>query len=685
MDPRVKRQSAPLKASLPFGMSENQPSFERVTALAEALFNADDASIVLVDSRRISRAMDARGRMPLDDAGNARVIALKAPLWISDTRKHADCAGHSLVTGAPNLLFYAGAPIILSDGAVLGCLCVGGVSPRRRNPELLAHLERLAAIVADEFDRARLAAEATVRGSRELRESQDALSAFMKAMPIAVLLADSDMRIIQASSAWLAPFGRTIEQARGMTPYELAPEFFNPLRPLYDRTLAGEYVRHERVRYFTPTGEWRYCTTDLIPWRDDAGKILGLIGAAIDVNDMVQTEVELVKAKEEAEAANQAKSAFLATMSHEIRTPLNGVLGMAQAMDYGDLDPVQRERLSVIRESGESLLAILNDVLDLAKIEAGKLELEMARFDLSEVARGAHGAFTEIANRKGLEFNLLVDQEAHGIYLGDSTRLRQIIYNLISNALKFTAMGEVAVQVTWRKGTLIVAVRDSGIGVPADRLAKLFQKFEQADASTTRRYGGTGLGLSICKQLADLMGGAITASSVEGEGSTFTLSVPLHYLEPLSPSVGAQPNAVPVAPAGLTLRVLAAEDNPINRLVLKTLLHQAAIEPVIVENGAQALAAWREGEWDVILMDVQMPVMDGPTATRRIREIEAATGRPRTPIIALTANAMAHQVAEYLAADMDGVVAKPIEIGRLFQALEAVLPDDAEEPQAIAS
>ena len=385
-----------------------------------------------------------------------------------------------------------------------------------------------------------------------------------------------------------------------------------------------------------------------------------------------------------AEAANEAKSAFLATMSHEIRTPLNGVLGMTQAMAADGLSPVQKERLEVIRQSGEALLAILNDVLDLSKIEAGRFELESVEFDLAELMKGAHSAFTAIANRKGLSFDLTIEPATRGVYLGDPTRVRQILYNLISNALKFTEHGEVRVIAARRGEALALTVSDTGVGIAEERLAALFEKFTQADASTTRRYGGTGLGLAICRELVHLMGGEIGAESKAGEGSSFTVTLPIAKVgEAAAPAFSSPPQAPPAEPGLLKIRVLAAEDNSVNQLVLKTLLHQIGVDPVVVENGAEAIEAWEKAAWDVILMDMQMPVVDGLTATRRIREAEAASGRDRTPIIALTANAMAHQMQACLAAGMDGHVAKPIEAARLFEALEAALAA-REQPPASA-
>jgi signal transduction histidine kinase/CheY-like chemotaxis protein len=386
-------------------------------------------------------------------------------------------------------------------------------------------------------------------------------------------------------------------------------------------------------------------------------------------------QVEMAAAKAEAEAANQAKSAFLATMSHEIRTPLNGVLGMTQAMAMDRLSRAQRGRLAVVSASGEALLAVLNDILDLSKIEAGMLTLEAIEFDLGEMVRGACQPFAAQAAARGLEFEIDL-AGAEGRYLGDPTRIRQIVCNLASNALKFTEAGKVAIRAGTDGATLRLIVSDTGEGMAEAQLAGLFTRYTQADASTTRRFGGTGLGLAICQQLAELMGGSIAVESKPGAGATFTVTIAAprigeaHAPEALSPL----PTRTETSEPARELKVLAAEDNPVNQVVLKTLLQHIGVEPVIVENGVQAVDAWEHGVWDVILMDVTMPVMDGPTATRLIREREAASGRTRTPIVALTANAMSHQIAYYLAGGMDDHVAKPIEAAKLFAAIEAALP-----------
>ncbi len=414
---------------------------------------------------------------------------------------------------------------------------------------------------------------------------------------------------------------------------------------------------------------------------DPSGRPLRLVGAIRNVTEDKLAEGRLMDAIAAAEAANRAKSQFLATMSHEIRTPLNGVLGMAQAMDANELTPPQRARLKILRESGQGLLSILNDVLDISKIEAGKLELEAVEFDLVAIAESARHAFTALAESKDIELGLHVSPSAFGYTLGDATRVRQIFYNLISNALKFTDRGEVTVRVSRRGAMVRIEVRDTGIGIAPQDLGRLFEKFEQANASTTRRYGGSGLGLAICRQLAELMGGRISVRSRLGRGTSFVVTLRLPRAVASAAPAVSEP-VRPVDPEAPSLRLLAAEDNEINQLVLRTLLGQLGIQPTIVGDGEAAVAAWVASDWDAILMDVQMPRMDGPTATHIIRQREAQSGRRRTPIIALTANAMSHQAAGYLAGGMDGVVAKPIELGELFATLQAALEDAGEAAAA---
>jgi len=391
---------------------------------------------------------------------------------------------------------------------------------------------------------------------------------------------------------------------------------------------------------------------------------------------------QLVEARDTANAANVLKTQFLANMSHEIRTPLNGVLAMAEVMSMGDLAPLQRERLDVIRQSGTLLLAVLNDVLDLSKIEAGKLTLLVDDFDLESALAPVRASFGVMAEGKGLTFNYEVSEDAQGWWRGDADRLRQIVGNLMSNAVKFTPQGEVStrIEVDPTGGLLRVIVSDTGVGIPEEKRPSLFEKFTQADSSATRRFGGTGLGLAICRELTQMMGGTITVDSREGQGSVFTVELPLERGEPAE---------VPAAPVNEqaeegALRLLAAEDNPTNQQVLAAVMGSLGIDVDIVGDGRQAVDAWRDGAYDLILMDIQMPVMDGIDAAKAIRQEEAADGRRRTPIVALTANALSHQVQEYLAAGMDGHVPKPIEISKLYDAISRALNDAATSVHAAA-
>jgi signal transduction histidine kinase/ActR/RegA family two-component response regulator len=380
---------------------------------------------------------------------------------------------------------------------------------------------------------------------------------------------------------------------------------------------------------------------------------------------------DLESARDAANAANVLKTQFLANMSHEIRTPLNGVLAMAEVMSMGELGDVQRERLGIIRQSGSLLLAVLNDVLDLSKIEAGKLSLVTEDFNLTPTLTPTAETFEVLARGKGLAFRFAVSEAAEGWWRGDADRIRQIVGNLLSNAVKFTPQGSVdaSVDVSETGESLRLVVRDTGVGIAPEKLPALFEKFTQADNSATRRFGGTGLGLAICRELTQMMGGAINVESIEGQGSTFTVELPLVR--------GEAANATQAEAAHdsgeRNLRLLAAEDNPTNQQVLAAVMESLGIDIDIVADGRQAVDAWMVGGYDLVLMDIQMPVMDGIDAAREIRTVELAEKRKRTPIVALTANALTHQIDEYMAAGMDGHVAKPIEIAKLYEAISAAL------------
>jgi CheY-like chemotaxis protein len=370
----------------------------------------------------------------------------------------------------------------------------------------------------------------------------------------------------------------------------------------------------------------------------------------------------LEAAERAAMSASAAKSVFLATMSHELRTPMNGVLGMAHALSAGPLNDQQSRQVDMLIRSGEGLMTILNDVLDVSKIEAGKLELETLAFDIRDLVDEVVGLWTQAAEAKDVRLVRTVDPLAPTWVSGDPTRLRQILTNLISNALKFTASGEVSVRVGPAGAAFLeIQVVDTGIGMSADQQTRLFQTFSQADASITRRFGGTGLGLAICKQLTELMGGAITVRSAPGAGSAFTLALPLPD--------AAEPEVAPQTPSGgiAGLRVLVADDNRINQLVARTILEAAGAVVEVADNGRHALERLGERVYDAVLMDVHMPDMDGLEALRRVRA--GAAGAGDIPVIALTADVMHGDEGDLLACGFDAVQPKPIRPADLIRAI----------------
>ncbi|MBO9710373.1 MAG: PAS domain S-box protein [Caulobacter sp.] len=437
----------------------------------------------------------------------------------------------------------------------------------------------------------------------------------------------------------------------------------------------GSRGRSFDVRVITPEGDARWIRIFHELRLDASGRVRKAFGLILDIDEKKKAELALVEAERAAQAANEAKAQFLANMSHEIRTPMNGVLGVMHLLKReklpGDADHLLGEALAC----GRMLSTLLDDVIDLSRIEAGRLEVTREAVDPSELAHSVARLLRAQAEHKGLA--LVVDAPDHGLILTDPSRLRQALFNLIGNAVKFTLKGSVTLRVRRLEDedTIAFEVTDTGVGIAAEAQGRLFERFQQADASTTRRFGGSGLGLAITRRLAEVMGGEVRFQSREGVGSTFVLTI-------AAPPARARARDEAMAEDLLTgLRILVVEDNATNRLVARRILEQLGAEVETADDGLAGVAAATRG-FDLVLMDVQMPGIDGLEAARRIRALNGASGR--TPIIALTANVMSHQRAAYLAAGMNGVAAKPIVPSALIGEIVRLATSDAVDEAAVA-
>ena len=790
--------------------------FDRVTRLAARILRVPVALVTLMDENY----QFFKSRYGTDMTGNDREKAFcsyavleNKPLVVPDAEKDPRFADNPVVTGAPHIRFYMGQPIAAADGSLVGTLCVIDSKPREPSPEDLAALRDLALIAQNEMNLSSVAlayreqqAQLQV-GEERFRDVVDVPGKF-------IWETNLEGKVTFATDRLQSVLGFSPAEmlGRGLFQIAVAEDAVVASAKFFYAARKAQRFSDLEFRAKTKEGGTIWLSMRGAPMNDAAGTLIGYRGICEDISERRHIQEELISARDAAEAANVAKSEFLANMSHEIRTPMNAVVGMTGLLLGTDLNGEQRNFAHTIRQSADSLLTIISDILDFSKIESGKLELETHPFDLATLVEEAVDCVALPASEKGLELHWHLAPDLSPGYGGDSTRIRQILVNLLSNAVRFTAKGDVSVNVSKAQNEagesfVLFSVWDTGIGIPHDKINRLFQSFSQVDASTTRRFGGTGLGLAISRKLTEMMGGNIWVESEEGKGSGFHAALPLQEAaapKTLTPNpvlkgktlliaathpgvrsmlsalakrwgmqtalansgadvmkklrAGQNYNAalieenlpdIPgqklvqemhgvrntVTPAILLtsmqqqqstgknlppgfiaslskpvhflqlhgilattlkgekvtdnllrstgridtgfgqrrpLRILLAEDNVINQKVATRILSQMGYRPDVVQNGQEVLTALERQKYDVILMDVQMPEMDGLEATRQVRELWTGSRRPW--IIAMTANAMESDRQMCLDAGMDGYISKPVRI----EALEAELVRSSE-------
>lgn len=567
---------------------------------------------------------------------------------------------------------------------------------RERSEVLLAELNRQ----HDELERikgsARREFDSRLQAEEALNETQERLRFAVDATGLALWDCRDPFTDVFLSARWGEMLGDVALEGSWSTAELIArihPDDTQRLTLGLRRLLAGDIRRISGEYRFKAREEWIWLETHAMVAEADAqGRATRLMGTHADITSRKQIEEKVAQARSMAEQASRAKSEFLANISHEIRTPLNAIMGLNQLLLGTSLSEEQQQWLRLMDDSSRVLLNLLNDVLDLSRIEAGKLHLERVSFPLAPLFENTFTTYMEQARLKAVGLTMSLSPALPQHMTGDPLRLRQVLTNLLSNAVKFTPSGgQVALSVHVRSGDrhvpqLVFKIVDTGIGIASAQHQAMFEAFTQADSSTARHHGGSGLGLAICSQLVKMMGGHILLQSTLGQGSTFEVHLPLEEVS-VSSSEGVV-SGPPISADELAiayrqfknLRVIVAEDNPVNELLMRETLGKVGCEIRVARNGMEAVSLWHDGGADLILMDIQMPGVNGLMATNQIREAERRTQRAPTPILAITANVMTADRETYAAIGMNGYVAKPIEFRALFHAMAQALQNRPASP-----
>ncbi|GLS01683.1 hypothetical protein GCM10007859_16980 [Brevundimonas denitrificans] len=654
-----------------FGLLDQirSPLHDEICAHARSLAQTQSALIALVDSERawFSGGANFEGEDTCRwSSFCTHVIAEPVEfLWVEDASKDFRFARIPRVRSSPHLRFYAGAPILV-NGYAVGALCVFDAEPRPFDSVLSGQLSSLAKIVAEDL------------AARHRTQSIES-----------ALIASADALIDIDQAGFITYWSDGAERLFGFSSADAVGANINIIVPDDFKAAHNEGFARWRQSGVARTGR----RMDLTACRKDGTPVEIELWMAVvhergvphihanirDISERKAHANALEVATTEAQAANEAKTSFLANMSHEFRTPLNGVIGVVDLLRQTSLSDHQRELTSIIRKSSDQLAQLVGDVLDLARIESGNLVLTEVNMSLPDVVESVRNICELAAHEKGLTLSVDLDSDATSPVIGDPLRITQVLNNLVSNAIKFTERGSISISVRRSEDDYRFEVSDTGIGFNDEQRGVIFGRFQQADVSITRRFGGTGLGLAISRDLVTRMGGAIDCYSEPGHGATFWVTLRL----PQAAQTPADDAPPPVTPEGMG-RVLVVDDNATNRRVAQLLLQAIGIEVATVDDGKQAVEAFVNEKFDVILMDMMMPVMDGVAATIAIRDIERQHGMLRTSIIMLTANNLPQHIEASLNAGADLHLPKPLSVSGLLQALSK-MPEPTSHQQDAAA